>query len=347
MPLSDTERQITTAVLRQYLDTHKPTPHKLLVVGFKSPHSLEQLVSKGVLKPIGNGEAYLPRVLAFHYGGDAETLEKAKTAVTTVVYVLRNLFEVDWEKENFTPVEVEQHAQKMFDVPPSADTINLGLFLVSEFANVLSAYGCGVTDLTKLTSLQISQNIVTLKDIAALWDEHVRFYSRYVEEGPPGFRNAFEKEISVEPSSRKVFVVHGHDNAAKEAVARFLEKLGLLAIILHEQANKGATLIEKFEANSDVSFAVVLLTPDDVGGASTDHKTMQPRARQNVVFELGFFVGKLGRERACALYVEGVELPSDFQGVAYVPYDTSDGWRLKLAVELKAAGVEVDLNRVT
>ncbi len=145
-------------------------------------------------------------------------------------------------------------------------------------------------------------------------------------------------------NSRDVFVVHGHDDAVKESVARFLGKLALNPVILHEQPNKGRTTIEKFEGHSDVGFAVVLLTGDDVGGEAATPVKLSPRARQNVVLELGYFMGKLGRDRVCALYKEGVEIPSDIHGVLYVPLDASDGWRLKLAREIKETGIDVDLN---
>ena len=144
--------------------------------------------------------------------------------------------------------------------------------------------------------------------------------------------------------SRNVFVVHGHADAVTLAVARFLEKLDLRPIILHEQPDIGRAVIEKFEAHADVGFAVVLLTPDDVGGFASSGK-LNPRARQNVILELGYFIGKLGRERVCALYTEGVEVPSDIHGVLYMPYDTENGWRLKLAHEIKTAEITADLNR--
>ncbi|MFL6834313.1 MAG: TIR domain-containing protein [Xanthobacteraceae bacterium] len=116
-------------------------------------------------------------------------------------------------------------------------------------------------------------------------------------------------------STRKAFVVHGHDQAALQAVARFLEQLGLEAIILHEQPDEGRTIIEKFEEHAnEVGFAVVLLTPDDLTG-SADMQPQGSRARQNVIFELGYFVGKLGRGRACLLRKGEVEIPSDLHGV--------------------------------
>lgn len=151
--------------------------------------------------------------------------------------------------------------------------------------------------------------------------------------------------------SNKVFIVHGHDGHAQEMVARFVEKLELDAVILHEQPSEGSTIIEKIEQNSDVSFALVLLTPDDVGAAREDVEMitqgasdlLKNRARQNVVLELGYFMGKLGRKKICALYA-GVELPSDIQGLVYISLDEAGAWRLALARELKAAGLEIDMN---
>lgn len=114
---------------------------------------------------------------------------------------------------------------------------------------------------------------------------------------------------------------------------------------MHEQPNSGRTIIEKLEGHLDVDFAVVLLTPDDVGGLAGDPPRLQNRARQNVVLELGLFIGALGRGRVCALYKGDLELPSDFDGVVYVPMDDAGGWRLLLAREMKQAGMNVDLNR--
>lgn len=143
--------------------------------------------------------------------------------------------------------------------------------------------------------------------------------------------------------NNKVFIVHGHDDAARESVARFLEKLGLTAVILHEQANSSLTVIEKLERNSDVKFAVVLLTPDDLGCKKEDSKNLVLRARQNVLIELGYFVGKLGRSNVCSLRVGETEIPSDFNGVVYTDYDKSGGWKLKLAQELITAKFSINI----
>ncbi len=145
------------------------------------------------------------------------------------------------------------------------------------------------------------------------------------------------------PISKRVFVVHGHDHGTKETVARYLERLGLEAVILHEKPNEGQTVIEKIEAHSDVGFAVVLLSPDDVGAAKADSAKLRPRARQNVVLELGYFVGKLKRSRVCALYVPDVEIPSDFSGVLYVELDQKGAWRTRLAQELSNARMPINV----
>ena len=143
-----------------------------------------------------------------------------------------------------------------------------------------------------------------------------------------------------------VFVVHGHREAFKQQVARFLGAVtDLEPVILHEQANSGRTIIEKFEDHAGkAAFAVVLLTGDDEGGIRGSGER-RPRARQNVVFELGFFIAALGRSKVAVLYEEGVELPSDMSGVLYTLLDAGGAWKLALAKELQAAGLSVDLNR--
>jgi predicted nucleotide-binding protein len=147
--------------------------------------------------------------------------------------------------------------------------------------------------------------------------------------------------------SRDIFIVHGHDEATKQSVARFIENLDLVAIILHEQPNRGRTLIEKLEQESSpAGYAVVLLTPDDVGARADKPKDLVPRPRQNVIFELGFFLGKLGRDRVCVLYRKGVERPSDISGVSYIEMLEGEGWLNHLAREMRAAGIEFDAGKL-
>jgi predicted nucleotide-binding protein len=157
--------------------------------------------------------------------------------------------------------------------------------------------------------------------------------------------NRSASSASTVEAATEIFVVHGHDEGAQQSLARFLEKLGLTAVILSEQANRGQTIIEKFKEHADrVAFAVVLLTPDDVGGKQGG--PMRPRARQNVILELGYFLAKLGSGRTCSLVKPGVENPSDYDGVLYIAMDDAGGWKLQLAREMKTAGLPVDLNRL-
>ena len=155
---------------------------------------------------------------------------------------------------------------------------------------------------------------------------------------------------NVPTGDEKIFIVHGHKNEIKETVSRLLEKTGKHEVmILHEQPNEGRTIIEKFEEYAGgTDLAVVLLTADDVGGeAPSDgsNPTLRPRARQNVVFELGFFVGRQGRARTVVLFEDDVEPPSDFAGVVYISLG-DDSWRYKLLQELRTAGLTFDLNEL-
>lgn len=157
---------------------------------------------------------------------------------------------------------------------------------------------------------------------------------------------AGDKGVKASPLPRKIFIVHGHDEGAKATVARFIDSIELEAIILSEQANQGRTIMEKIEAHGDVNFAVVLLTPDDMGGKSG--QPVRPRARQNVLLELGYFIGRLGRANVCALADTSgdMELPTDFAGVVWEELDSHGAWKQALARELDAAGFRIDWNKV-
>jgi hypothetical protein len=178
--------------------------------------------------------------------------------------------------------------------------------------------------------------------------ERLPLYAPRVTDSPPQSSPIpMSTSSDLQPRTRDIFVVHGRNNELKETVARFLTQLDLQPVILHEQASAGRTIIEKFEDHSNACFAVILLTPDDVGGLdsgdSVEH--LRKRARQNVIFEWGFFVAKLGRRNVCALVAQGLEMPSDTHGIACVTLDTEGAWKMLLARELKAGNVEVDLNR--
>jgi predicted nucleotide-binding protein len=178
-------------------------------------------------------------------------------------------------------------------------------------------------------------------------EQAVRGLEEEIEHRPPqpaAPPDDADTERSAPIGSGKVFIVHGHDEGPREAVARFIEKLGFEAIILHERSNKGRTIITKFrEEAAGVGFAIVLMMPDDVGKAKSDADLI-PRARQNVIFELGFFIGALGPDHVAALVKGDIELPSDYEGVVYTSMDKED-WRTKLAKELEAAHYDIDWTR--
>jgi predicted nucleotide-binding protein len=144
----------------------------------------------------------------------------------------------------------------------------------------------------------------------------------------------------------KVFIVHGHDVAAKTKAARFVERLGFEAVILHEQISSGRTIIEKIEELTQVGFAIVLYTPDDVGNAKGLSENLKLRARQNVIFEHGYLTGKLGREKVIALVDGDMELPNDISGVVFTKMDEADAWHLSVAREMKHAGFTIDMNKL-
>ena len=144
----------------------------------------------------------------------------------------------------------------------------------------------------------------------------------------------------------QVFIVHGHDNLARLEVANFIKSLGLKDIVLNEQASSGKTIIEKIEEYSDVGFAIVLYTPCDVGASQRQKDQLRSRARQNVVFEHGYLMAKIGRENVCALVKGDIEKPTDISGVVYIPMDEGGGWKLAVIKDLKKRGYNIDLDEI-
>ena len=170
-----------------------------------------------------------------------------------------------------------------------------------------------------------------IDEIEEYWEDDIEVSSSEV---PKTFRQT---------NTSQVFVIHGKDHGTRDTVTRFLEDLGLETVILQEQPDQGRTIIEKFEQYAQCDFAVALFTPDDVGGSHDND--LQPRARQNVIFEFGYFIGKFGRDRVRALVKGRQEIPSDYSGVMYIPLDESDGWKMLLIREMKSAGFDIDANR--
>ncbi len=212
-----------------------------------------------------------------------------------------------------------------------------------------------------LSDVIIREELISLTRISGeSWQNEKVLFAKYLRELEQGIKETpeffivenqpLEKRTNPRAKkgpSNKVFVVHGHDSLAKTEVARTIEKLGLEAIILHEQANEGKTIVEKFERDaSQVSVAVVILTPDDIGYPKNKPSEQKPRARQNVILELGYFSGVLGRSNVCVLYKGEVEIPTDYLGVVYIPLDDGGSWKFNLGKELKQAGLKVDLNNL-
>lgn len=154
------------------------------------------------------------------------------------------------------------------------------------------------------------------------------------------------EDINKTNTNKNVFIVHGQDEGLKNSVARFIEKLNYIPIILHEQASFGKTIIEKFESYSNVAFGVVLYTGCDEGRKANSNENIKKRARQNVIFEHGYLNAKIGRNKVCALVENQVEIPNDLAGVIYIEIDSKNAWKYDLAKEMKNAGLNIDLNLI-
>lgn len=147
--------------------------------------------------------------------------------------------------------------------------------------------------------------------------------------------------------TKKVFIVHGRDEVSKTNLEILLTEMGLEPIVLHRQADEGQTVIEKFEKHgSDVAYAFILLTPDEIAYLSNEdslpdnERKKEKRARPNVIFEFGYFVGKLTRNRVCCLYTGDVEIPSDLKGLVYKRYHNSvEEVAYSIQKDLKVVGI--------
>ena len=150
----------------------------------------------------------------------------------------------------------------------------------------------------------------------------------------------------IEGVNKKIFIVHGHDDLLRVKVVDVVKRLGLEPIVLRDKPNKGRTIIEKFEENADVGFTIVLLSADDKGYDKNNPNEISDRARQNVVLELGYFIGKYGRDRVMVLCAPSVERPGDIAGVVYTDATNEYSWSLELVKELNAVGFKVDANKL-
>ena len=212
-----------------------------------------------------------------------------------------------------------------------------------QYLRLPGSYTTTPQGIRKYLNLMVSCVASNLDDAKYYWEDDETSPAHPIDQSDISALDS--DRIDKRSGSERVFVIHGHDEAARQAVARFLKNLELEPIILHEQSSRGRTIIEKFEQHAEVGFVVALLTPDDVGARKGEENNLNPRARQNVIFEFGYLIGKLSRKRVCALVKGNVEKPSDYDGVLYIPLDDSGGWKMELIKELKAAGFDVDANK--
>jgi predicted nucleotide-binding protein len=215
------------------------------------------------------------------------------------------------------------------------------------FTNPKNKY---LNEYENLDLVDISDNTNTVLLYKKCIEEEISILEGFIDRIDLVPENSEGVEISSSPSkallSNNIFIVHGHNEAIKEKVAHVITKLGLTPIILHEKPNGGKTIIEKFEANSsEAQYAIILLTADDEGGTKGSGD-LKSRARQNVVFEMGYFMGKLGRNRVFPLLEDGVEKPGDLDGIVYTLIDSAGAWKIELVRELNGCGYNVDANNI-
>lgn len=355
MPLTDTQIRICNTVVRKFLEKHEATSRTDLLKEFKTSlfEPLQLLTSRSVLWPlnqIAGEESYLPRAVAFYYAGE-DSLSLARYATLTVLSALRNLFELALETERktpFSPQDAFSEARRS-DPDVQMDTIWLGLYLVQEF----SVFYMRQNDDKQIGVLffRPSEQIYTVTETDGLWDKHIQVginsvdrdrtsgvYLPEEEEDAPEIESTLPQAPTTK--SRKIFVVHGRDKGVLSDVSEFLKSLGLEVVILYKEPNQGRTVIEKFEKHSDVGFAVVLLTPDDLGGPIDEPEKKNKKSAPERNSRVGYFIAKLGRDRVCPLQIGEVELPSDIHGVLWVPYTPNGEWRLRLKKEIEAAGID-------
>jgi predicted nucleotide-binding protein len=253
---------------------------------------------------------------------------------------------VNYHAKFFIPISsfVKKLKTITIDNPESATKEEI-LFLSKKIEDFFDSYrptGSGLY----LPPTEASNNDDTVKEIFKIANELSQLSDEEFQELLPINTKKPLIETKKEFDKTKVFIVHGHDDLAKNEMARLISDIGYEPIILHEQASSGKTIIEKIESYSDVGFAVVLYTPCDKGGKDTDPIDLKSRARQNVVFEHGYLIGKLGRDKVCALVRGSIEIPNDISGVVYLPIDSHGAWKYAIADEMSNAGYDVDKNRI-
>ena len=260
-----------------------------------------------------------------------------------IVIISPSFLRRNWKKNEFDNIFSKKSDHESKIIIPVFHNIEFALIqkLFPELADKVSI--STENGLNFVTQKILEVILLNLQNEYQLLEQRMKNGVKYFEE-----ENLFDKHYLKMKAHeiKNVFIVHGHDNMAKEAVSRFIEKIGAKAIILQEQPNLGRTIIEKFESNTNVDYTIVLLTPDDLMIQNNENSEITYRARQNVIFELGYFLGKMGRKRFCILKKGKIEIPSDIYGLVYIDMDQSNGWKLSLAKELKNMEINIDLNRL-
>lgn len=262
-------------------------------------------------------------------------VEKAK-AIARLQKLLEEATGLNWE---------DRSSQKFRKWTTDVDSAFFHIFGEDsrQYSRLPGSYTMTPDGIHEYLNSMVSAVASSLDDVKHYWDDDEISPRNPTDQG--GTLAIDAERIDSGSGSKRVFVIHGRNDEPKQSVARFLEKIGLKPVILHEQPDSGQTIIEKFENYADVGFAVVLLTPDDVGSLRGEESNLKPRARQNVIFELGYFTSRLGRQRVHILTQGEVEIPTDYAGILYNQLDDSDGWKMRLITELKNVGFNVDANR--
>lgn len=267
---------------------------------------------------------------------DQELLTFEKSEENTVMRSRKNM-------EQLLSEDIERCEQFLASSDDESVGQNIYIEITGRYDNIIDGFGNGLYQYIPETHFydpEISGESL-ICNLKILLGRMTAYQAINFPPNTDAVRKAAKKERSC-----RVFIVHGHDNEAKQEMARTLEKGGFKAIILHEQPDSGKTVIEKIERYSDVGFAVVLYTECDIGRDKTlPTEDEKYRARQNVVFEHGYLIGKLGREHVCALVKGDVETPGDIDGVVYIPLDAGGAWKIQLAKNMRDVGLAVDMNK--
>lgn len=273
MPLTDVERRIIQLVVKRFLELKESSPRKLLIRQFRSLEPLQRLTNFSILKKVNrsgsNEEEYLPLALAFHYSGDPDTIARARTSVEVVLRVLQNIFDVEPDKTDFTPADVEAHAAKMYDSPPAASVTKLGLYLAQEF-RVFNGWSSNQLH-TELVSMQIADSIVEITDFGGAWDEHIARASKYVEELPEA--RSLESRIPT-PLTEKVTGILANSRPSKpkgRAVGSKTFKSPFETYTVGEQVGSGGSGVV-FRANDSDRRLVAIKVLDRSKAPSTKLK---------------------------------------------------------------------------